>query len=326
MTETTGTLRVHAPGDPEAMVWKEAPIGDPGPHEVLLRHTAIGVNFIDAYQRRGLYKIDLPFTPGSEGAGIVEAVGTAVTGFKAGDRVAYGDALGAYCERRLIDPDKLVRVPDGIDDRVAAAIMLKGLTAEYLLRRVFPIREGHIVLFHAAAGGVGLIACQWAEALGATVIGTVGSEEKAALARANGCAHVINYRTENFVERVHEITDGCGVDVVYDSVGKDTFPASLDALRCRGWWVPFGQSSGVVPDFSPLLLMNKGSLFMSRPKLGHYIADHAEYETAAAALFAAIAAGDIKVTVGSTFALRDAANAHRAMESRATTGSTVLLP
>jgi NADPH2:quinone reductase len=326
VTETSGAMRVHTPGGPEAMVWEQVPIRAPAPDEVLLRHTAIGVNFVDIYQRRGLYAIDLPFTPGSEGAGVVEAVGSAVSDFKPGDRVAYGDALGAYCERRLIPADKLVRVPDGIDDQVAAAVMLKGLTAEYLLRRIFPVGDGSLVLFHAAAGGVGLIACQWANALGASVIGTVGSEAKAKLAHENGCAHVINYRSEDFVARVREITGGRGVDVVYDSVGKDTFPASLDALRPRGWWVPFGQSSGVVPDFSPLLLMEKGSLFMTRPRLGHYVADRGEYEAATAALFAAIAGGDIRVTIGNTFPLAQAAKAHRAIEGRATTGSTVLIP
>ncbi len=326
MTETTGAMRVHTPGGPDAMVWEQVPIAAPAPHQVRLRQTAVGVNFIDTYHRSGLYKLDLPFTPGSEGAGIVEAVGSEVRDFQPGDRVAYGDAPGAYCQERLVAADKLVRLPDGIDDEIAAAVMLKGLTAEYLLRRVFPVADGHLVLFHAAAGGVGSIACQWAAALGATVIGTVGSEEKAELARRNGCAHVINYRTEDFVARVREITDGRGVDVVYDSVGKDTFPGSLDCLKMRGWWVPFGQSSGVVPDFNPLLLMNKGSLYMTRPRLSHYVADRGEYDTAATALFHAIERGIIKVEIGATFPLVDAADAHRALESRATTGSTVLLP
>jgi NADPH2:quinone reductase len=322
----TRTIVVRQPGGPDSLLLEDVAVEAPGPRQVLLRHTAIGVNFIDIYQRRGLYKLPLPFVPGSEGAGIVETVGAEVEGFAPGDRVAYPDAIGAYCEKRLIDADKLVHLPDAIDDKTAAAAMLKGLTAEYLLRRAFRVQSGQTILFHAAAGGVGLIACQWAKALGATVIGTVGSEEKAKLAAANGCDHVVNYRTEDFLSRVREITDGRGVDVVYDSIGVDTFPASLDALRRRGMWVSFGQSSGPVPEFPPLLLMQKGSLFMTRPRLADYIADHGEFEAAAAALFAVIASGALRVAVNQTFPLTDAADAHRAIEGRATTGSTVLIP
>lgn len=308
------------------MVGEEIAVGAPSPDEVVLRHTAIGVNFIDIYQRRGLYPLDLPFTPGSEGAGIVEAVGSNVVAFRPGDRVAYADAIGAYCERRVIAASKLIRLPSEIDDRTAAAIMLKGLTTEYLLRRSYRLKRGEAALIHAAAGGVGLIAGQWAAAIGATVVGTVGSDEKAKLARQNGYSHVINYRTEDFVTRVREITGGRGVDVVYDSVGKDTFPQSLDVLRPRGSWVTFGQSSGAVPEFSPLLLAQKGSLFMTRPRLGDYIAEPSEFAAAATALFEVIGSGAVKVEINRVLPLSEAAEAHRSIEARETTGATVLVP
>ena len=319
-------FRVSKPGGPDALVWEEVPLADPAPGEVLIRHTAIGVNFIDIYQRAGLYKLDLPFTPGSEGAGVVEAVGASVADLEPGDRVAYPDAIGAYCERRVIPAAKLVKLPDEIDDSVAAAAMLKGLTVEYLLRRAHRLTAGETVLFHAAAGGVGLIAGQWASAIGATVIGTVGSEDKAALARRHGYQHVINYGTEDFVARVKEITGGRGVDVAYDSVGKDTFPGSLDVLKPRGMWVPFGQSSGPVPAFSPFELLWRGSLFMTRPRLGDYIADRSELEAAAAALFGMICSGKVRIAANQTFPLARAADAHRAIEARSTTGATILIP
>ena len=308
------------------MVWEDVALAEPSADEVLLRHTAIGVNFVDIYQRRGLYPLDLPFTPGGEGAGVVEAVGSNVEGLRPGDRVAYAESVGAYCERRLIPARKLIRLPNDADDQVAAAIMVKGLTAEYLLRRTHRLQRGETVLIHAAAGGLGLIAGQWASALGATVIGTVGSDEKAALARQNGYGHVINYRREDFVARVQEITAGGGVDVVYDSVGKDTFPKSLDVIRPRGMWVTFGQSSGPVPEFAPLLLAQKGSLFMTRPKLADYIADRAEYEQAASSLFEMVTSGAIRVSVNQIRPLIEAADAHRAIEARATSGATVLVP
>jgi NADPH2:quinone reductase len=321
----TRAIRVHSTGGPEELRWEEIDVGEPTAGEVRIRQTAVGVNFIDVYHRSGLYPVPLPFIPGSEAAGIVEAVGPGVAGLRSGDRVAYANAPGAYCEARVIDANRLVKLPDAIDDPTAAAAMLKGLTAEYLLRRTYPVERGHDILFHAAAGGVGLIACAWAAHLGATVIGTVGSEPKAALARAHGAQHLINYRDEDFVARVREITSGRGVDVVYDSVGKDTFPGSLDVLRKRGMWVSFGQSSGPVPDFPPLLLMRKGSLFATRPTLFDYIAVRAELEEAAAALFGFLAAGVIDAAPRQIFALSEARDAHVALESRTTVGSTVLL-
>lgn len=319
-------VRIHTLGGPEVLQVEEIEVGAPKAGEARIRQTAIGVNFVDTYERSGLYPIDIPFIPGSEAVGIVEAVGDGVAPLKPGDRVAYASVRGAYCSERLIAADRLVALPDSIEDRIAAAAMLKGLTAEYLLRRTFPVKPGHFVLFHAAAGGVGQIACQWAKALGGTVIGTVGSEAKAEIARAHGCDHVVNYETEDFVERVREITEGRGVDVVYDGVGEATFPASLDALKRRGMWVSFGQSSGKVPDFSPLLLATKGSLFMSRPRLADYVAERTELESAAAALFAAIASGEVEMSDIGSFPLTEAAEAHRALEGRRTTGSTILTP
>lgn len=319
-------IRVQAYGGPEALVAEEIELEDPGPGEVRVRHTAIGVNYIDTYQRSGFYPIDPPFTPGMEAAGLIDAVGDGVDDLKVGDRVAYSGATGAYATEALVPAHRLVRLPAGLDDRIAAAALLKGLTAEFLLRRTYRVNADTTLLFHAAAGGVGLIACQWAKALGATVIGTVGSAAKARLAAANGCDEVINYAEEDFVVRARAITDGRGVDVVYDGVGQATFPGSLDALKSRGMWVSFGQASGQVPDFNPLLLSRKGSLFMTRPSLGDYTADRTELNAAAAALFDVIANGSVKVAIGQEFALADAAEAHRALEGRRTIGSTLLIP
>jgi NADPH2:quinone reductase len=315
-------------GGPEVMKWSTVELAKPGPGEVLVRHKAVGVNFVDVYNRTGLYKPagGYPFTPGAEAAGVVEAVGSGVTLVKPGDRVVYQGSIGSYASHRIINADRLIIVPDGISDKEAAAVFLKGLTAQCLLQRTFKLEKGHTILFHAAAGGVGLIATQWAAALGATVIGTVGSEEKAKLARTHGCTHVINYRTEDFVKRVKEITDGKGVDVVYDSVGKDTFPGSLDCLKPMGLWAAFGQSSGVVPDFPINLLMQKGALFATRMTIMVYCAKRPDYEASAHELFDVLRSGRVKVEIGQEFALKDAADAHRALESRKTTGATVLVP
>ena len=292
-----------------------------------MRHTAVGLNFIDTYHRTGLYPLPLPFVPGLEAAGVVEALGDAVEGLSVGDRVAYGAGpLGAYAEARLMPADKLVRIPPGVDDNTAAAMMLQGMTVEYLLRRTYRVREGDTILLHAAAGGVGLIACQWAKHLGATIVGTVGSDEKAELARAHGCDHPVVYTRESFVDRVKDLTGGRGVPVVYDSVGKDTFQDSLECLSPRGLMVTFGQSSGSVPPFDPGILSARGSLFLTRPTLMHYVATRADLESSASALFDVVAAGHVNVEVRQRFSLADAAEAHRALEGRRTTGSTVLVP
>lgn len=323
----TKAIRVHAYGGPEALKWEEVEVGKPGPGEARIRQTAIGLNFIDVYQRSGLYpQSSLPFVPGNEAAGVLVAVGESVDDLKPGERVAYAMGPGGYAEERLIAADRLVPLPDAIGDDVAASIMLKGMTAQYLLRRIYKVGRGTTLLFHAAAGGVGLIACQWAAALGATVIGTVGSKEKAELARANGCAHVINYREEDFVAMVKRYTGGEGVDVVYDSVGKDTFPGSLDCLKPFGMWVSFGQSSGPVPEFKITLLMQKGSLFATRPSLNHYTARRDDLLETARDLFEAVTSGKVKVSVNQTYPLSAAARAQQDLEARATTGSTVLLP
>lgn len=319
-------IRVHAYGGPEVLQWEEADVGEPGPGQVKLRQHAVGLNFIDVYHRTGLYPSkSFPFTPGSEGAGEVIAVGEGVTDLMVGDRVAYPQGIGAYAEERLIAADRLVKIPDGIDYGQAASMMLQGMTVRYLLKQTYPVTSETVMLFHAAAGGVGLIACQWAAAIGATIIGTAGSEEKATLARQNGCTHVINYRTENFVERVKEITNGRGVDVVYDGVGKDTFPMSLDCLKPRGMWVSFGNSSGPVPPFEVTLLAQKGSLFATRPGLFHHIATREALVENANDLFTMVQLGRVRVPVNQTYDLADAAQAHRDLEARATTGSTVLL-
>ena len=321
-------IRIHRTGGPDAMQWEDVELGAPGPGEVRVRHEAVGLNYIDVYFRTGLYPApSLPFSPGMEGAGVVEAVGEGVGALAAGDRVAYAaPPVGAYAEERLMPADRIVKVPAGIDARQAAAMMLQGMTVEYLLRRTFPVRSGDTILFHAAAGGVGLIACQWAKHLGATVIGTVGSDEKAELARAHGCDHTIVYTRENFTERVRELTDGAGVPVVYDAVGRDTFEGSLDCLRPRGMLVSFGQASGKIEPFDVGILSARGSLYVTRPTLMTYTASRADLEASAQALFDVVGSGAVRITVNQTFSLADAANAHRALESRQTTGSTILLP
>jgi NADPH2:quinone reductase len=321
------SIRIHKTGGPEVLQWEEVAVGDPGPGEARVRQTAIGLNYIDTYQRSGLYKLALPSGLGGEGAGVVEAVGAGVTDIKVGDRVAYcGGPPGAYAEIRVMPADRLVKLPDGVSERTAATLMLKGLTVQYLLRQTFPLKGGETILFHAAAGGVGSIACQWTRALGVTMIGTVGSDEKAAIAKANGCAHTIVYTRENFVERVKEITGGKGVPVVYDAVGKDTFPASLDCLSPRGMFVSFGNSSGPIAAFDILLLSQKGSLYATRPTLVTYTATRAALLAMAAEMFELVKAGKIVSEAGQTYPLKDAAQAHRDLEARKTTGSTLLLP
>ena len=320
-------IRINAPGGPEVMHWEEVAVGEPGPGEARIRHTAIGVNYIDTYHRTGLYKVPMPTGLGAEGAGIVEAVGSNVDWVAAGDRVAYcGGPLGSYSETRVMPADRLVRLPAGISERSAATLMLKGLTVQYLFRQTYRLKAGETILFHAAAGGVGLIACQWARALGVTMIGTVGSDEKAALAKAHGCTHTIVYTRENFVERVKELTGGKGVPVVYDGIGKDTFPASLDCLSPRGLWASFGSASGPIPAFDIVLLSQKGSLFATRPTLFNYAAKREDMTAMAAELFELVLAGKIVSEPRQTFALRDAADAHRALQSRGTTGATILVP
>jgi NADPH:quinone reductase len=323
----TNAIRIHQPGGPEVMVWEEVEIPAIGPGQVLLRHTAVGLNYIDVYHRTGLYPAPLPFTPGLEGAGVVEAVGEGVTEFKPGDRVAYANPpLGAYSQARIMPADRLIKLPDGIPDQTAAAMMLQGMTAQYLLRRTYRVQPGDTILIHAAAGGVGLLVCQWARHLGATVIGTVGSEDKAALARAHGCDHPILYKSEDFVARLREITKGEGVPVVYDSVGRDTFLKSLDCLRPLGMMVSFGQSSGKVEPLDTGLLAAKGSLFLTRPSLMAYTAKRADMVASAAELFDVVQQGVVKVEVHQTYALKNAPQAHADLEGRKTTGSTLLLP
>lgn len=316
-------VRVHAVGGPEALVWEEISVGTPGPGEVRIRQRAAGLNFIDVYHRTGLYPLaSLPAVIGMEGAGDVVELGAGVTSLAAGDRVAYAGVLGGYAEERVIAADRLVKLPEAIAYETAAAMMLQGMTVRYLLRETYNVVPGTVVLFHAAAGGVGLIACQWARAIGATLIGTVSTEEKAELARANGAAHVIVTSREDFVQRVAEITEGHGCDVVYDSVGKDTFRGSLDCLKPRGLWVSFGNASGPVPPFDLSLL--KGSLFATRPSLMAYTATHAELAENAADLFGMVESGAVRIAVNQTFPLEEAAAAHAALEGRRTTGSTVL--
>jgi NADPH:quinone reductase len=323
----TGVVRVHQSGGPEVLQFEDSDVGPPGPGQALLRQTAVGLNYLDVYHRSGLYPLpQLPFTPGHEGAGVVEAVGEGVSEVRVGQRVAYAPPIGAYAERRLIAADRLVALPDGISDEQAAAMMLKGMTAQYLLRRTYRVQSGQTILFHAAAGGVGSIACQWARHLGATVIGTVGSEEKAALARENGCTHVIRYDRENVVARVREITGGKGVPVVYDSVGQATFEASLDCLAPLGMLVSFGQSSGKIPPVDLGILSQKGSLYITRPTLVTYTAARADLVATANELFEVVQSGAVKIQINQRFPLREAAEAHRALESRRTTGSTLLLP
>ncbi|MGA8048696.1 MAG: quinone oxidoreductase [Burkholderiales bacterium] len=320
-------IRFHKTGGPEVLQLDDVTVGDPGQGQVRVRHTAIGVNFLDTYQRSGLYPIQLPAGAGNEGAGVVEAVGAGVTTLKAGDRVAYtGAPSGSYCDVRLYPADRLVKTPEGISDEQAASIMLKGMTAHYLIHRTYAVKRGDTVLFHAAAGGVGLIACQWLKALGATVIGTVGSDAKAAIAKAHGCDHTIVYSRENFVERVKEITGGKGVPVVYDSVGKSTFDGSLDCLRPFGMMVLFGNASGPVPPFNLGVLAQKGSLYVTRPTLVTYIAARADLEATSKALFDVIKSGKVKVEITGRYKLADAAQAHRDLEARKTTGQIILVP
>lgn len=319
-------IRIHEHGGPEIMKWEEIDVGEPGQGQVRLKHRAVGLNYIDTYHRSGLYKISLPAVIGTEGAGEITAVGPGVTEFKMGDRVAYAGPMGAYTEERLIPADRVVKVPDSIDDPTAAAMMLQGMTVRYLLKETYKVGQGTTMLLHAAAGGIGLIACQWARHLGATIIGTVGSAEKAKLAQENGCTHVINYRTEDFVARTKEITNGRGVEVVYDSIGKDTYPASLDCLKPRGLWVSFGNSSGPVPSFDILVLSGKGSLYATRPTLATYTASREDLVATANDLFDVVSRGIVKINVNQTYALKDAAQAHRDLEARKTTGSTILLP
>jgi len=323
----THAIRIHEPGGPDVLRWDEVEIGKPGEGEVLVRQTAVGLNYIDVYHRTGMYPIaSLPSAIGMEAAGVVEATGPGVGEFKPGDRVAYaGYAPGAYAEARIMPAHRLVPVPDGIDDTHAAAMMLQGMTAEYLIRRTFPVQAGQTVLWHAVAGGVGLIACQWLKQLGATVIGTVGSDEKAAIAKAHGCDHAIVYSRENFAGRVKEITGGKGVPVVYDGVGKDTWEGSLDSLSPRGMMVSFGSASGPVPPFNIAVLTQKGSLYVTRPTLATYTASREDLLESSGALFAAVKKG-LKIEVNQTYPLKDTAQAHRDLEGRKTTGSTVLLP
>jgi len=320
-------IRLEKTGGPEVMQWVDVEVGEPGAGEIRVKHHAIGLNYIDVYFRTGLYPQPLPAGLGMEAAGVVEAVGAGVTNFKPGDRVAYASRPpGAYCEARVMSAAFVVKLPDAITFEQGAAMMLQGMTAQYLLRRTYPVQAGQTILIHAAAGGVGLIACQWAKALGATVIGTVGSDEKAELARAHGCDHAIIYTRENFTERVREITGGAGVPVVYDSIGKDTFVHSLDALAPLGMMVSFGNSSGPIAPIDSGMLASRGSLFFTRPSLFSYIAKREDLERSANELFDVVTSGKVKITVSQTFALKDVAQAHIALEARRTTGSTVLLP
>jgi len=323
----TKAVRFHRTGGPEVLQVDEVQVGYPGDGQARVKHTAIGLNFIDTYHHSGLYPLPLPSGIGLEAAGVVEAVGKGVTHVKPGDRVGYaGGPPGAYSEVRLIPADRLVKVPGGVSDKEVAAMMLKGLTVQYLIRRVYRVERGETVLFHAAAGGVGLIACQWLKALGVTVIGTVGSDEKAQIAKAHGCDHTIVYTRENFVERVKQITGGAKVPVVFDSVGKDTFMGSLDCLKPRGLLAMFGNGSGPVAAFDLNLLAAKGSLYVTRPSLMVYTARREDLEAGAKELFDMVKSGKVKIEVNQTYKLADAAQAHRDLEARKTTGSTVLMP
>jgi NADPH2:quinone reductase len=321
-------IRIHAHGGPEVLTWEEADPGRPGPGQALIRHTAVGLNFIDVYFRTGLYPAPagLPLVPGGEGAGVVEEVGEGVDDLKTGDRVAYAVATGAYAERRVIAADRLVKVADGISDEQAAAMMLKGMTAEYLLRRTYKVKAGDTILFHAAAGGVGLIAGQWAKHLGATTIGTAGSAAKGALAKAHGYDHVVNYREQDFVAEVARITGGKKCEVVYDSVGKDTFEGSLDCLKPLGLLALFGQSSGPVPPFNLGVLAQKGSLYITRPTLFVYVARREDLVASAKALFDLVEQGAVHIQINQRYALKDAAKAQADLEARKTTGTTILVP
>ena len=320
-------IRFHKTGGPEVLVAEDVEVGDPGQGQIRIKQHAIGLNYLDTYHRTGLYPLPLPSGLGSEGAGVVEAVGPGVTELKAGDRVAYASApVGAYAEARLYPADRAVRIPEGISFETAAAMMLKGMTAQYLIKRTFKVQPGMTVLWHAAAGGVGLIACQWLKALGAKVIGTVGSDEKAALAKSLGCEHAIVYTRDNFVERVKELTGGKGVPVVYDSVGKTTFMGSLDCLQPLGLMVSFGNASGAVEPFPLTLLSQKGSLYITRPTLVSYTAKREDLVATAADLFEVVKSGKVKIEIAKRYPLKDSAQAHRDLEARKTTGSVVLMP
>ncbi len=322
----THAVRIHSNGGPEVLQWEEVEVAEPKTGEAIVRQVAAGLNFIDVYFRTGLYKVPaFPSAIGNEGAGVVEAVGDGVTEVAVGDRVAYCMSLGSYTQRRLIPAKQLVKIPRGITEEQAAAAMLKGCTVQYLIRQTYPVQAGETVLFHAAAGGCGLIACQWLKHLGVRVIGTVGTAEKSDLARAHGCDHPIVYTEENFVDRVKELTDGRGVPVVYDSVGKDTFKGSLECLQPRGLMVSFGNASGAVEPFAPALLAAKGSLFLTRPTLATYTATRADLEKTSADLFSVLSSGAVKAEVNQTYPLENAAQAHRDLEARKTTGSTILL-
>ena len=320
----TNAIVIHQPGGPDVLQWEPIEVGDPGPGQVRIAQRAVGLNYIDVYHRTGLYPQPLPFVPGVEGSGVVEAVGAEVSDISVGDRVAYAGPIGGYAEKRLIDADRLVRLPEGISFDQAAAMMLQGMTARMLLRSVREVQAGETILVHAAAGGVGLILCQWASAIGATVIGTVSSEAKAELARAQGCHHPIIYTRQDFVAETLAITGGAKLPVVYDSVGADTFMRSLDCLAPRGLMVSYGQSSGPVEPFAPGLLAQKGSLFLTRPTLFTYIAEPTELHESAAELFEMVEGGKVTIDVHQRFALADAAEAHRALEARQTIGSTIL--
>jgi len=321
----THAIRVHQVGGPEVLQWEKVEVGEPGTGQVKLRQEAAGLNFIDVYHRTGVYPQPLPFTPGTEGAGVVEAVGDAVEHVKRGDRVAYAGPIGGYAEVRLIGADRLVKLPDSISSEQAAAMMLQGMTAQMLLRSVFPVAKGDTILIHAAAGGVGLIMCQWASALGATVIGTVGTEEKAELASEHGCHHPIVHSKQDFVAEVQRITHGEKLPVVYDSIGRDTFMRSMDCLKPRGLMVSFGQSSGTVEAFSPNVLAQKGSLYLTRPTMFTYTATREQLEQSAGELFEVVGKDTVKIEVQQRFPLKDAAEAHRDLQARRTTGSTILM-
>jgi NADPH:quinone reductase len=330
MTQMSPTIRIDQVGGPEMMKLVDLPVGEPGPGEIRIRHHACGLNFIDVYQRTGLYTLPLPLSLGMEGAGVVEAVGAGVTHLKVGDRAAYSsNPPGSYSQLRVMPAKTVCKLPDSISFDTGAAMMLKGLTVQYLLRKTLPqggLQAGDFILFHAAAGGVGLIACQWAKALGYQLIGTAGSDEKCALAREHGAAHVINYKTEDFVARVKEITGGAGVKVVYDSIGKDTFEKSLDCLRPFGLMASFGNASGPVPPFSPAILGAKGSLYMTRATLFTHIATRETTQAMADDLFGAVTSGKVKIRIDQSYALKDVAQAHRDLEARKTTGCSILIP
>jgi NADPH:quinone reductase len=320
-------IRIHQYGGPEVMKWDEIEVGAPGQGQVKIKHHAIGLNYIDTYHRSGLYKLpSLPAVIGTEGSGEVIAAGPGVTEFKVGDRVAYANPPGAYAEERLIPAERLVKIPDSIDYKTGAAMMMQGMTVRYLLRQTYRVERGTVMLLHAAAGGIGLIASQWARHLGATIIGTAGSDDKARLAKEHGCTHVINYRTEDFVKRVKEITNGQGCDVVYDGVGKDTFPGSLDCLKPLGLWVSFGNASGPVQSFDMGILAAKGSLYTTRPTLVTYTSKREDLLANAKDLIEVVTKGIVKIEINQTYPLKDVVQAHRDLESRKTTGKTVLLP